>query len=155
MHIADNGWTWTIDRVFPSATGAGTQILTEMLDQLRHEGWEEQQLFGIHLAVEEALVNAIRHGNESDHKKCVHVCCKLSPSHFWVRIKDEGCGFVPDDVPDCTEPDRLETPSGRGIMLMRNFMTRVEYNDAGNCVEMEKTRDVAAEDTTAEDTNEG
>jgi serine/threonine-protein kinase RsbW len=144
--MADNGWTWTIDLVFPSATGAGTQVLTEMLDQLRREGWEEKHLFGIHLAVEEALVNAIRHGNASDHRKCVHVRCKLSPNHFWVRIEDEGCGFDPDDVPDCTEPERLETPSGRGIMLMRNFMTRVEYNDSGNCVEMEKKRDAAASD---------
>jgi serine/threonine-protein kinase RsbW len=44
-------------------------------------------------------------------------------------------------VPDCTDPAHIDAPNGRGIMLMRNYMSRVEYNDVGNVVVMEKRRD--------------
>ena len=64
----------------------------------------------------------------------------MSPERLWIQIRDEGAGFNPEEVPDPTDPDHLEIPSGRGIMLMRAFMTRVEYNDLGNCVVMEKQR---------------
>ena len=54
---------------------------------------------------------------------------------------DEGQGFNPATVPDCTLDERLEVPSGRGVMLMRTFMTRIEYSAAGNSVLLEKIRD--------------
>ena len=57
---------------------------------------------------------------------------------FWVHICDEGAGFKPSAVPDCCAPDRLEVPGGRGLALIKAYMTRVEYNDRGNCVTMEK-----------------
>ena len=61
-----------------------------------------------------------------------------------IRIADEGAGFNPQCVADCTADENLETPNGRGIMLMRNFMSRVEYNASGNCVTMEKLRGTKA-----------
>ena len=115
-------------------------MLDDLLVQLEAHNWAEYDIHGIHLALEEALVNAIRHGNRSDISKNVHVACKLSPEQLWVQIRDEGAGFNPEEVPDCTDPENLEIPSGRGIMLMRAFMSKVEYNDRGNCVVMEKHR---------------
>ncbi len=97
-------------------------------------------MFGIRLALEEAVVNAIKHGNCLDCNKRVHVICRSTADKIWIRISDEGRGFNPDEVPDCTDPAHLSSPNGRGIMLMRNFMSRVEYNQAGNVVEMEKLR---------------
>lgn len=138
--MSDNHWTWRTEQVIPSETGAGKRVLDDLLGQLEAQHWGEREIHGIHLAMEEALVNAIRHGNGSDASKNVHVSCRLSSDRFWVQIRDEGPGFNPDDVPDPTDPDRLEVPSGRGIMLMRAFMSRVEYNAQGNCVEMEKLR---------------
>jgi serine/threonine-protein kinase RsbW len=61
-----------------------------------------------------------------------------------VEIADEGSGFNPEQVPDPTDPENLECPSGRGIMLMRSYMNRVEYNAAGNKVVMEKHRQTAS-----------
>jgi serine/threonine-protein kinase RsbW len=58
-------------------------------------------------------------------------------------IADEGPGFDPGSVPDCTSDERLEAPSGRGVMLMRSFMTTIEYNAAGNAVVLEKVREPA------------
>jgi serine/threonine-protein kinase RsbW len=67
------------------------------------------------------------------------VICTISPDLFRIDITDEGDGFDPALVPDCTQEDRLTVPSGRGVMLMRSFMTRIEYNAKGNRVVLEKT----------------
>lgn len=134
-------WSWTREFTVPSRTGAGHQVLEQVLDQLREHGWIEHDVFGVHLAMEEALTNAIRHGNQFDDSKNVQVRCQLSTDFLSVSIVDEGPGFDPSKVPDPTSPDHLDVPSGRGIMLMRSFMTRVEYNSVGNRVTLEKQRD--------------
>jgi serine/threonine-protein kinase RsbW len=115
-------------------------VLDTLLAQLKDLDWSQNDIFGVHLSVEEALVNAIRHGNKMDPSKKVQVSCRLSPTAMRVEIIDEGPGFNPADVPDPTAPENLEVPSGRGIMLMKNFMTVVEYNAKGNGVILEKRR---------------
>jgi serine/threonine-protein kinase RsbW len=100
----------------------------------------QEDLFGVHLAVEEAVVNAIRHGNKLDAAKRVRLLCKICDHRLRIEVADEGPGFDPAKVPDPTENENLEVPSGRGIMLMRNFMHFVEYNAVGNRVVMEKHR---------------
>jgi serine/threonine-protein kinase RsbW len=136
--------TWTIERALPSERGAARRILDELLNRFESENWTPRDLFGIRLALEEAIVNAIKHGNRLDPTKRVHVICKSSASKIWIKISDEGPGFNPANVPDCTDPERLAVPTGRGIMLMRNYMTRVEYNVTGNVVVMEKARQAAS-----------
>ena len=138
--MSDPSWTWNSDRTIPSDTGAGRQLVDELLEQLNGANWDEQEVFGIHLAFEEALVNAIKHGNRHDATKSVHVVCKLTSDLVRLEIRDEGAGFDPEAVPDPTEEENLEVPSGRGLMLMRSFMSMVEYNDTGNYVVMEKRR---------------
>ncbi len=113
-------------------------FIQSILDRLTALGWEKSDLFAVHMALEESISNAIRHGNKEDPAKKVHVDCQLSPARFWVKICDEGAGFKPADVPDCCAPDRLEVPGGRGLALMEAYMTFVQYNDRGNCLTMEK-----------------
>ena len=112
----------------------------ELLEELTRHQWGDHDLFGIHMAVEEALMNAIKHGNQLDDSKSVEVVSRLSSERMMIQITDEGEGFDPEDVPDPTDDDNLELPSGRGLMLMKSFMSRVEFNDAGNSVRMEKSR---------------
>lgn len=131
---------WRRELDLPSERGASRQIMDELLEQLDRHGWSATDKFGIHLAAEEAIVNAILHGNRLDPRKRVHVICTISPDLFRIDITDEGDGFDPALVPDCTQEDRLTVPSGRGVMLMRSFMTRIEYNPAGNAVVLEKRR---------------
>ncbi len=132
--------TWRLTVDLPSERGSNRQVTDELLAQLGAHGWPEADVFAVHLAVEEAIVNAIVHGNKLDPTKKVHVACEVSAERVLVSIADEGPGFNPAAVPDCTADDRLEAPGGRGVMLMRSFMTRIEYNPAGNAVVLEKRR---------------
>ena len=111
-----------------------------MLRQLQSYRWVEQDVFGVHLAMEEALVNAIAHGNRFDADKHVQITCRISPELVRIEVTDEGDGFDSTAVPDPTSPDRLETPGGRGVMLMRAYMSRVEYDVSGRRVVLEKKR---------------
>lgn len=139
--MSNHQWTACEELRIPSDSAAGKQVIDNLLARLTKLEWVENEIFGVHLAVEEAVVNAIKHGNQNDRNKFVHIVCKTSPTQLRVEITDEGDGFNPDDVPDPTDEDNLELPSGRGLMLMRSFMTRISFNEKGNQVVMEKVLD--------------
>ena len=133
-------WTWQLEQRIPSRTQATEPIIDALLEQLEAEQWKSQEVFGIHLAVEEALVNAIKHGNKEDPAKSVRVLVQTSPEQLRVEIVDEGAGFDPAQVPNPTSPERLNRPHGRGLMLIQSYMTHVEYRGRGNELVMEKVR---------------
>ena len=141
MGLMSHDWIISNKEKIPSDTGEARRILEELLGGLGDNGWGEEHTFGIHLAVEEALMNAIKHGNQRDPEKFVEVEYHFNRTILQIVVQDEGEGFDPDDVPDPTLEENLELPSGRGLMLMKTFMTTVEYNDKGNCVSMEKDLD--------------
>lgn len=131
---------WRRSVKLPSERGSSRLVTDELLEQLGQHGWPPDDIFAIHLAAEEALVNAVVHGNRLDPNKTVHVECEVSPTFVRLEVTDEGAGFDPTSVPDCTLEERLQAPSGRGVMLMRSFMTRIAYNAKGNSVVLEKRR---------------
>jgi len=139
--MATENWTWTTEVTLPSELDAGGKVKQEIQRQLALHDWEEQDVFAVQLALEEALVNAIKHGNQLDADKCVRLACRLSQRRIRIEVTDEGPGFDPSEVPDPTAEENLEIPCGRGVMLIRSFMTSVTYNDKGNHVVMEKTRE--------------
>jgi serine/threonine-protein kinase RsbW len=138
--MTENSWSWTIHTSLPSRHGAHEPCVREVLAQLKQLGWAERDLFAIQMALVESLINAMRHGNRLDAKKQVDVECKANSDRFWMRVKDEGPGFQPDAVPDCTSEENLDRCCGRGLALMKAYMTSVQYNDCGNIVTMEKFR---------------
>ncbi len=115
-------------------------VVSRLLEELEQQAWADHDVFAVHLAVEEALVNAIKHGNRKDPAKSVDVHCRMAQDRIEIQITDEGDGFDPDTVPDPTDEENLEIPSGRGLMLMRCYMTSVEFNSKGNSVTMVKVR---------------
>ena len=129
------------DVVIPSTTDAGQALLERILSLLESSNsFPARDVFGIRLALDEAIVNAIKHGNQFDPDKTVRVNCLIHDGLFRVEIEDQGSGFRLEDVPDPTEDENLERPCGRGIMLMRSFMTHVEFNSLGNKVILEKRK---------------
>jgi serine/threonine-protein kinase RsbW len=126
------------DVTIPSDTAEARRVQEVIEGVLRGRPTTDQEVFSVRLALEEALVNAIKHGNQLDRAKTVHVSYRLLPDRFEVHITDEGQGFDPNDVPDPTAVENLERPCGRGLMLMRHYMSAVQYNDRGNSVTMVK-----------------
>ena len=122
----------------PSDPAEAQQIQDRIEQLLRERHAHERDVFGIRLALEEALVNAIKHGNGMDRAKKVLVKYLVDIDRFEITIRDEGPGFDPADVPDPTAVENLERPCGRGLMLMRYYMTNVEYSERGNVVTMSK-----------------
>jgi serine/threonine-protein kinase RsbW len=94
----------------------------------------ERELFGMRLAVEECLVNAVKHGNRNDPSKCVEARFGLDDGDMIVEIEDQGAGFDPDGVPDPRSPENLERSCGRGLLLMRAYSAWMFHNRRGNCV---------------------
>lgn len=111
-----------------------------ILRALEAKGFADRDRFAVRLALEEALANAIKHGNCCDPGKCVTVQFHVGPRTVRITIEDEGGGFNPRRVPDPTCDENLEKPCGRGVMLMRVYMNEVKYNAAGNKVTLVKRR---------------
>ena len=112
-----------------------------ILKQAREAGYAKDALFAVRLALDEALSNAIRHGNKLDPDKHVTVDYSVTPKRITIKITDEGPGFRPDKLPDPTTPQNLTRPHGRGVLLIQSYMTDVKFTDRGRCVTMTKTCD--------------
>lgn len=128
-----------------SDTSAGQAVQERIVKRLEELEFSSRDLFGMRLALEEALVNAIKHGNRMDRNKHVEIFCQIHEDAVHIEIEDEGPGFFLNDVPDPTADENLERPCGRGIMLMRSFMNTVEYNERGNRVILKKLKNVDVE----------
>jgi len=88
----------------------------------------DEKLTNVLLAVTEATTNAIIHANKCDKNKKVTIDASVENSKLIIKIKDEGEGFDPGNIPDPTEPENLLKDSGRGIYLMRVYMDDLQYN---------------------------
>jgi len=124
----------------PSDPGEARTVQDMIERQLRRNQFDDKDIFSIKLALEEALVNAIKHGNQMDRTKKVHVDFRVNRERIDIRIVDEGKGFLPEDVPDPMAPENLERPCGRGLLLMRHYMTEVSFHPPGNRLHMCKVR---------------
>jgi serine/threonine-protein kinase RsbW len=91
----------------------------------RMSGLDDDAVHWVGIAVRESVINAIKHGNAHDASKHVHVEFVLldeGGNGIAIRVRDEGCGFDPESVPDPLAPENLLKSSGRGIFLIRSFM---------------------------------
>jgi serine/threonine-protein kinase RsbW len=104
------------------------------------QGYAEKDIFGMRLALEEAIGNARRHGNRYDPAKSVRVTFDVDRDGALAEVEDEGSGYDLACVPDPTAPENLERPGGRGLWLMRASMTWVRHNQRGNRVTLSKRR---------------
>ena len=136
----DSAWIWNREAIVFSVRGAGRDILDELISRLRQDDWSEDDIFAVEMAGEEAITNAVHHGNRYDPTKKVRLRFQVAPDRVLMIVSDEGDGFDPKAVPDPCAEENLDRPNGRGVHLIRNFMTRICYNESGNQVTMELDR---------------
>ncbi|MBA2647563.1 MAG: ATP-binding protein [Pyrinomonadaceae bacterium] len=110
-------------------------FLHERVAQLGVIRPESSNLF---IALDEAFVNAVKHGNRGDTSKLVRITAELSSKEARFTIEDEGDGFKVNEIPDPLDPANLFKASGRGVLLIYNIMDEVAYNERGNSLTMVK-----------------
>lgn len=115
-------------------------LIAEVLDALEQNDWNPDDQFAIRMALEEAIMNAIKHGNDCDPSKMVGIEMGFDEVVFEATIADRGCGFDPDKVPDPTADENLGKNCGRGVMLMKEFVDTLEFNECGNKVTLTKLK---------------
>ena len=126
--------------VISSDPAEARRVQEDIEQALLAQQYDEREVFSIKLALEEALINAIKHGNQMDRGKKVSIRYRIHSERFDIRIIDEGKGFNPEDVPDPMAVENLERPCGRGLLLIRHYMTEVVYHPPGNRLSMSMIR---------------
>lgn len=124
--------------VIPSDFAAGREVQKRILDEVTGCGYAADCSFAIKLALEEAMINAIKHGNKFDPQKKVFIEATITPEQTQITIEDQGPGFDRGGVPDPTLEENLQKCSGRGILLMEAYMDGVEFSLGGRRVQMVK-----------------
>jgi len=117
-----------------SRPSAITDVYRRIVSKLEGNGFSEDDIFAVHLALEEAFINAVRHGNKMDPSKKVRVDYSVGKEAVEISITDEGKGFDPETVPDPRVGKNLYKPEGRGLLLISSYMDVVKFNERGNCV---------------------
>ena len=130
----DSSFEFTIT----SNDSASRDVQNKILSDVSKRGFNTDAVFAIKLALEEAMRNAIKHGNCFDSKKKVHIHAVVTPRQAEIVIEDEGPGFTRSRVPDPTLPENLEKCGGRGIHLIEAYMNSVEWSQGGRRIRMIK-----------------
>jgi serine/threonine-protein kinase RsbW len=116
------------------------RVIEAVVNGMAAQGYGQKDCFGMHLALEEAIVNALKHGSRQDPRKRVSVRYRVRSDRVLAEVEDEGEGFDPGQVPDPLAPEHLGRPGGRGLLLMRSYASWVRFNRKGNCVTLCKRR---------------
>ena len=116
----------------PSTKRALNDAVGRVMEVAERCGCIEDSKADLEIALREALANAIIHGNDYQHFKRIYLRCYGEPDGcLLIIVRDEGDGFLPDEVPDPREEGRLQLDHGRGLFLMRALMDHVEYRKSG------------------------
>lgn len=127
-----------INEKIPSRLGLIPDFIHGFLKKIKHLSLGRDDIFSIKLALEEALVNAIKHGNKMDPETLVEFRADIQDSRLTLQVSDKGAGFDFKSIPDPTAQDRLARTSGRGIFLIKKLMDEVDFSDCGRTIKMIK-----------------
>ena len=134
-----------IEFELPSDLSLMNGVLEYLQERVSKLGLIKPERSNLFIALDEAFVNAVKHGNKNDPNKLLRITAELSPKEACFTVEDEGEGFNVGDIPDPCDPANLFRTSGRGVLLIYNIMDEVEYNAQGNRVKMVKRPDVSVE----------
>jgi serine/threonine-protein kinase RsbW len=129
-----------IEFELPSAISTMHAVLDYLMNRVEKIGVINAEQSNLFIALDEAFVNAVKHGNKFDARKLVKITAEVSTKEARFTIEDEGEGFKVSEIPDPTNPENLFKTSGRGVMFIYNIMDEVKYNERGNRLEMVKRK---------------
>jgi serine/threonine-protein kinase RsbW len=132
-----------IEFELPSDLSLMNGVLEYLQDRVAKLGLIKPDRSNLFVALDEAFVNAVKHGNKNDPTKLVRITAELTPNEASFTVEDEGEGFDIRAIPDPCDPANLFRTSGRGVLLIYNIMDEVEYNAQGNRVRMVKRPEAA------------
>lgn len=127
-----------IDLELPSDLTLMNAVLEYLLDRVARLGLIQLEQSNLFVALDEAFVNAVKHGNRNDPTKLIRVTAELSAHEAIFTVEDEGDGFDVREIPDPRDPANLFKSSGRGVLLIYNIMDEVEYSERGTRLKMVK-----------------
>jgi serine/threonine-protein kinase RsbW len=127
-----------IEFELPSSIALMHIVLDYLLKRVEKLGVIKSEQSNLFVALDEAFVNAVKHGNKFDEKKMIRITAEVSKEEARFTIEDEGEGFDVSTIPDPLDPENLFKPSGRGVLFIYNIMDEVQYNDRGNRLTMVK-----------------
>jgi len=137
-----------VRNTLPSDVATVSPFVDQLMRFISRFRLSDEGNFEIELALREAIVNAIVHGNQEDLDKRVYINCRcLADGEVSVTVEDEGTGFRSDAIPDPTSSDNRLRSHGRGIYLMRALMDEVVFEQGGTVVRMRKRANADAEKT--------
>ena len=128
----------TIAFELPSSISIMHSILDYLMKRVEKLGVIKAEQSNLFVALDEAFVNAIKHGNKFDARKLVRIAAEVSKQEARFIIEDEGEGFDVNAIPDPLDPENLFKSSGRGVLFIYNIMDEVKYNERGNRLTMIK-----------------
>lgn len=127
-----------IEFELPSDVALMNGVLHFLIERVAQLGVIKPERSNLFIALDEAFVNAVKHGNKYDQSKLVRITAELSPKEARFTVEDEGDGFDLHAIPDPRDPENLFKTSGRGVLLIYNIMDEVQYNERGNRLTMVK-----------------
>ena len=127
-----------IDLELPSDLTLMNAVLEYLLDRVARLGLIKIEQSNLFVALDEAFVNAVKHGNRNDPSKLLRVTAELSAHEAIFTVEDEGEGFDVRGIPDPRDPANLFKSNGRGVLLIYNIMDEVEYSERGTRLKMVK-----------------
>ena len=133
-----------IDLELPSDLTLMNAVLEYLLDRVAKLGLIKVEQSNLFVALDEAFVNAVKHGNRNDPLKLLRVTAELSAHEAIFTVEDEGDGFDVREIPDPRDPANLFKSNGRGVLLIYNIMDEVEYSERGNRLKMVKRPETGA-----------
>lgn len=141
-----------IEFELPSDLALMNGVLEYLQERVAKLGLIRPERSNLFIALDEAFVNAVKHGNKNDPSKLLKITAELSSKEASFTVEDEGEGFDIHEIPDPCDPANLFRASGRGVLLIYNIMDEVEYNAQGNRVKMVKRPEASAETQLVEST---
>ena len=126
-----------IDKI-PSRLELVPGFIHNFLKKIKYLSLGHDDMFDIKLALEEALVNAIKHGNKMNPDLSVEFAADIQDTGIELKVTNAGVGFDYNSIPDPTAQDKLERTSGRGVFLIKKLMDKVEFSDCGRTIRMVK-----------------